>query len=537
MNARRKQPSASEMPAARGVETTAVIEIGTTSIRMALAELPPSGAFRILDTLQQPVSLGKDAFTGGTIEPGTTEQCVQALRWFLQALREVGTDTRRIRIVATSAVREAVNREAFLDRIAIATGLNVDVLNEAEVSRLTYLAVRPALDRDPAFRGSDTVVVEVGGGSTEALVFRRGKIVSSHMYRLGSLRLRGLLDDTHAPDVRTNSVLSHYVSETAGRIVESVATHAHSSPCPLRLVALGSEARFACARLIPRWQPGPVTELRVKDLTELTQSVLDRSVDEAVRRYKITYPEAETLGPSLMVLTHLARAMNLKSILVCDASLRSGLLAEMSAGGAWTTEFRRQIVNSALATARKYDVNMTHARNVMRFCHRIFDAMRDEHRLGPSHEAILGVAALLHECGHFVNDASHHKHSFYLVRNSDVFGLGTQDLLYAALVARYHRGAEPKPTHVEYMSLTRDERILVSKMAAILRVANALDAESARRARQCRVTVEPGVLAVAVEQDEDPAIWRHLMRERSVMFERVYGMRVELRPLHRESME
>ena len=512
--------------------TVGVIELGTTSIRMVVAEVPGKGDFRILDSLQRPVSLGKDTFTRGLIDPGTTEECVSVLRSFLHVLEEYGvTDERRVSLVATSAVREAANREAFLDRMVIATGIQVDVLNEAEVSRLTYLAVRPLLDDDPQFGRTDTVVIEVGGGSTETLVFRKGKVFSAHMYRLGSLRLRGLLADTGTPRARTDQFMSHYVRDTAERISATVSP---ASPVPLRMLALGSEARFACNQIQTRPRNHGPNELSVKALSDLTAEVLDLSVDALVRRYRLTYPEAETLGPALMVYAQLARALKLRSMLVGEATLRSGILADISTRGAWTPEFKRQIVNSANAIGRKYKIDMRHARNVARFSQRIFESMPSEHKLGARYELILYVAALLHECGYYVNNSSHHKHSFYLILNSDIFGLGSKDLLFAALVARYHRGAMPRPTHAEFMSLVREDRIVVSKMAAILRVANALDREGSHHRRRCRVLLEPGLLAIELEGQGDLSLERHRMRERAVMFEQVYGLRVEVRPMGAE---
>src|SRR6187549_1634329 len=161
------------VPAARSVRPVAVIDIGTSSIRMAVAEIDEAGNVKTLEKLQQAVSLGKDTFTQGQIRKQTIEECVRVLKSYRRVLAEYQiTRPDQIRVVATSAVREASNRLAFIDRIFIATGLQVEPLDEAEVSRVTYLGIQPFLDSEPALKVGRTLVVEVGGGSTELLLMR-----------------------------------------------------------------------------------------------------------------------------------------------------------------------------------------------------------------------------------------------------------------------------------------------------------------------------------------------------------------------------
>lgn len=508
---------------ASSVRLISVIELGTTSIRMVIAQRYKSGRFTILDTLQQAVSLGKDTFTGGAIGNATTESCVKALRSFRQILKEYRIDDAHIRAVATSAVREASNRDAFLDRILIATNLKVRVLDDAEVSRLTYLAVRPVLAQQRSFRNADTIVVEVGGGSTEALMFRKGKVGTSHMYRLGSLRLREMFDAYREPEERSGRIMQSQIDQTVEQIRSAI-----SPTVRLHLVALGGDARFACTRLHPGHAETSLVEIGVKELDKLSSRIVRMTPDAIVHEYRLTYQEAETLGPALLVYARLAKALKLKTLLVGRATLRDGLLYEITTGGAWTAEFTRQILNSALEVAKRYHVDLRHAKYVAAYSRQLFRALRDEHGLGPRAEVILTTAALLHETGLYVGSSGHHKHSMYLILNSDLFGLGSKDILLTALVARYHRRATPGRTHTAYTSLPWEDRIVVSKLAAILRVANALDRGRSRRLLKLDITPEPGVLVIAAHGAGDLTLEQHRLREQSTMFEQIYGMKIEL---------
>ena len=142
----------------------AVIDVGTTSIRMAIAEITADGDVRHIDSVARAVSLGRDTFTRGSIRRGTIEECVRVLKSYRNVLQEYGIASKDTRVVATSAVREASNRLAFLDRIYIATGLDIDALEEAEVNRVTYMSIYPHLASLPELRSSHSVVIEVGGG-------------------------------------------------------------------------------------------------------------------------------------------------------------------------------------------------------------------------------------------------------------------------------------------------------------------------------------------------------------------------------------
>jgi len=504
----------------------AVIDIGTTSIRMAVAQLDEHGARHALENLQQAVSLGKDAFTKGYIEKATTEECVKGLKSFCRILREyhIPIDRRRVRAVATSAVREATNREAFLDRIYIATGLDVETVDEAEVNRFTYLSLQPFRGEKPFSLKTETLIIEVGGGSTELLALRHGRVSFSSGYRLGSLRMRQLLEDYRAPAVALREILENQIHRTVGHIKENLPAKGR-----INVLCMGGDARFAASHLLPDWDKTGLVELPTSSLADFTNEVLEYSVDDLVRKYHITYPEAETLGPALLTYVRLAEALKLRRIFVTSISMRDGVLAEMAADNAWAGEYTEQIVSSALNLGRKHHFDEPHAKHVARLARQFYRALQAEHGMPQRFELILHIAALLHEIGLFVSTRDHHKHSLYLIRNSDVFGLGAKDLLLAALVARYHRRSPPRPDHEEYNSLDRENRIAVSKLAAVLRVADALDRGHTQRIRNFELAMKDRQLAILVRNVPDLTLEQLAMEQKAEMFEQVYGMSVVLR--------
>jgi len=518
-----KEAPAAEMEPRKPV---AVIDIGSSSIRMEIAEISRSGRVFSLETLQHPVDLGKDTFTQGRLDASTIEECASVLRGFRRIMREYGIeDERQIRAVATSSVREAANRETFLNRILIAAHIRVEIIDEAEVNRLTYIAIRDNLERQGALDDSDTLAVEVGGGSTEVLLMQAGLVTQSRTYRLGALRMREMLGINRTPEHRVVAVLGRHIQRTVDQMLWTL-REAHIK----RLIVLGGDVRLAAQELVSagnddeRLAPVPLSKFK-----KLATTMASVSVDDLVRENRLSYQEAETVGPALLAYARMAEAFAMDQLWIAAITLRDGLLLEMATRGSWTDHFKAQVQQSARALGRKYQYEEKHATHVAELCARLYVELQDEHELDPRYDLLLRMAAQLHEIGLFVANQSHHKHSMYLIMNSDLFGLSKADTTLVALIARYHRRAIPRPTHMEYMSLPQNQRLIVSKLAAILRVADALDQNHNQQFHDIGFLREKDRLVILVRGVEDMTLERVALKQKGEMFEEVYGMKVELR--------
>ncbi len=514
-----------EKPVVEGVRSVAVIDIGSTAVRLSIAEIGVDGTLRPLESLQRAVHLGKDAFTSGVIQPSTAAEVVSILQAFRRTMKEYGiTRDDQIRAVATSAVREAENRDVFLDRLYMTTQLNVEAIEGAEENRLTYIAVHDLFQKDAKLRKSDVAIVEVGGGSTELILVRDGLISFANTYRLGSLRMRETLETYRAPADRARALLGQHIKRTVDQLQGTLAGAEVSY-----LIAVSGDARFAASLVEPAWDKQGVVRIDFKTFVGVVNQLVPVSVDELVRKYHIPYQEAETIGPALLAYEHLARAFHVKQILVAGASQRDGLLKEMAVRGAWTSEFAEQAVHSATLLAEKYGVNDGHSRHVSEMCVKMFRELRAEHGLDERFELLLRIAGLLHEVGVFVSDRSHHKHSMYLILNSDLFGLTRKEITLIALVARYHRRAMPRPYHTDYTSLDRDSRLVVAKLAALLRVADCMDRKHLQDLKTVSFSREKDQFVITVHDAVDLTLEQLALKDKANLFEQIFGAKVVLR--------
>ncbi|MFP4012908.1 MAG: HD domain-containing protein [Chitinispirillaceae bacterium] len=505
--------------------TVAVIDIGSTGIRMSVARISSEGEIKVLESLQQSVPLGRDTFTRGYLQKSSIEDCVKALKSFRHTLNEYGvTDPNQLRVVATTAVKEALNRDLFLDRIFVANDMSVEIIDDADISRFTYLSARAYLGSRKVQRTPGVVMTEISGGNTEVLYIRNSDVAFSRTYRLGSLRLKESLESFRTALSRKRDIMANDIARTVLQISKTIPRDQ-----PLTLLVQGNDARLAAGQIFPEWNRTEPIKIQLSALVRFTETVLCKSTDELVHTFHISFADAETLGPSLLFYTEMARLLKLKSVIVTDISIRHGILLEMALSGKWNHDFTHQVIKSAVETGRKYNFNRKHSEHVAALASQLFKNLQDEHRLPPWYEVLLKIAALLHDIGSFVSIRNHHKHSMYLIRNSDLFGLSRRDILIVALTARYHRRSPPKVTHDEYSSLDRETRLIIWRLAAILRIADALDKSDKQRIKYFSCIREKDLLIINVPDRDDFTLEQMAIQSKGTMFEDIFGMKVSIR--------
>ncbi len=522
----------SNVPTSRPAETStprtrpvAVIDIGATNVRMAIAEIDDAGRVRILANHSQPVSLGKDTFALQRLRRNSIEECVKVLTKYRKSMFEYGiTRPEQIRVVATSAVREAANKLVFIDRVFIATGLVVEPLDEAEVNRVTYMGIQPLIQSVPALSAAKTVVVEIGSGSTEILVVRAGHVLLSNTYRLGSLRLLEQMDRFNTPVGKQQALIETQIQRFIDIIYEQI-----DSDTRLEIVAIGGDIRFAAANILGEEEAISMVRLPRASLAAFSSKLAKMTEEEIVQQYGLTFQDAETIGPAVQSYLRLAERLGCEVIHVASTHLRDGLLSDLAHHDTWTQEFRNQIIRSAINLGRKFGFDEKHAKQVAMLARKLFGDLQTEHQLDQRMELLLYLAALLYEIGLYVNPRSNHKHAMYLIRNSEIFGLSYRDLLLVALVARYHRRSTPQPDHEGYATLERNDRVAVAKLAAILRVAIALDETRSQRISNIHCERDGERFVITITGVEDLSLEQLTLRQTGNLFEEVFGMNVLLR--------
>ena len=504
---------------AAGTRLVAVLDMGASAIKLAIAELTANKPPRIVDEASRGVLLGRDTFSLGAIRSHTIDAAITALAGFLQVMNQYGVD--EVHAAATSAVREARNGEMFLDRIQARTGVVFEVINEAEESRLVFLAVRDRLKREAAFRGARPLLAEVGGGSTSLTLLRSGQPSHSGVYALGAVRLRQQLDlRRHSQDIQI-ALLRRYVANVIGEIRLEIPLNRVT-----HFIAIGGDVRFAASQISGNGESERA--ISRDQFLAFCDEVERLDEDSVIERFRLPAVEAETLVPALLVYRALLSETAARRVVVSDASLRAGILLDATEprGPGSAPEFEQQVLASADAVGRRYRLDREHGQHVATLAARLFDELREEHGLGDRERLLLKVASLLHDVGMYISLRAHHKHSQYILAESQIFGLSAEETAIVSNIARYHRRGTPQRTHVPYVALDRRDRLVVNKLAAILRIANALDAEHVQKVRGLRIARRGSTWVLELEGSGDLTMERLAATARADMFVETFGRQV-----------
>ena len=522
--ARFPTPPAAE-PAEPATRLMGVLDMGASAIRLVVAEIDARRNVRVIEEASRGVLLGRDTFSGGVIRSQTVDAALEALDGFRHIMNGYGVED--IRAVATSAVREARNADMFLDRVQGRTGIRFEIINEAEESRLIYLAVRDGLRRHPAFKAARALLIEVGGGSTSLTLLRRGRPTRSGVYALGSVRLRQQLDlRRHTAELQVallNRYIANVVEEIRLEIPLDRITH---------VIVTGGDVRFVAAQLSERDHDAPVPEIDRQRFLAFCDEIERLDDDNLIDRFRLPADQVETLLPALLIYRRLISETAARSVIVSRASLRAGALLDVAEPKSRLTaeDFAEQVLASADTLGHRYRFDYDHGHHVAMLATRLFDQLRDEHGLGDRERLLLQVAALLHDVGVYISLRAHHKHSQYILASSQIFGLSNDETAIVSNIVRYHRRGLPQESHLPFIALDRTDRLTVNKLAAILRLVNALDAEHAQKVRDVRLIKSPTTWTLELDGEGDLTMEQLAATARSDMFAQIYGRPPLLRP-------
>src|SRR5262245_11837456 len=456
--------------------------MGASAVRLVIAEIGADRSIRTIEEASRGIFLGRDTFSSGAIRSRTIDATLAALANFRRIIDGYGVQ--QLRAVATSAVREARNVDIVLDRIHGRTGITFDIINEAEESRLMFLAVKPSLEASADLRTNSTLIVEVGGGSTSLMLLRDGQPSRSAVYALGSVRLRQQLELRRLPHDVQLSLLKRFIANVVDEIRHDVPLNRVG-----HLLAVGGDARFAASQLRQDQDDDESAEIERQTFLAFCDRLETLDEDHIVERFGLPAGEAEALVPSLLVYRAILAETDASGLVISDASLRRGLLLDMAEPGGRLSaaHFEQQVLASAEAVGHKHRFDRNHGRHVSELAVRLFEEFRPEHGLAQRERLLLQVACLLHDIGIYISLRAHHKHSQYLLSAAQIFGLSNDETAIVANIARYHRRGLPQKSHLPYVALDRQDRLIVNKLAALLRIANALDAEHLQKVRAVRL--------------------------------------------------
>lgn len=495
----------------------AAIDLGSNALRLVIVEADSALQVRPLISERAPVRLGKEIFQTGRLAPQSISAASDALRRFRELLDQ--HEVVRYRAIATSAVREAENGPLLVERARRDAGIDLEVIEGIEEARLVRLALVGRLE----LRDKRALLVDLGGGSTELSILENGALESSTSLQVGTVRL---LEAFHQGNADAPRLAREYV-ERQLREVGAEVTRAGFEVC------VGTGGNFeTLATLCPATTtPGATPVIDVAAVRAILPKLAVLSPDERRSLYGLRPDRADVILPAAEIVVAFADAFGIERIVAPGIGLKDGVLDEIIGKHFDVWDYGGEAdaaVEAALRLGRRYQFDEAHGVLVARLAGELFDQLRVRHKLGDRDRLLLRVSALLHDIGDFIRYEGHHRHSHYLLMNSDIVGLTPAERTVVANVARYHRKSAPDPAHPNFRDLDRDDRSRVRVMAAILRIADALDREHAAKVTAVRTVLEKGRIKLHLTGDPDRQLEEWTVKRKCQLFEEVFDLSVEL---------
>lgn len=518
----------------------AVIDVGSNSIRLIVAEMSRAGGYRIIDDEKVVARLAQGLTESGRLAPEAMERAADAIVR-MKAIAE-GYDVERLRAVATSAVREAENQDEMVELIRTRSDLELEVISGDDEARFAFQSVAGAFD----LRDMNAGVVDIGGGSTEIVLAPAGVIEHTVSLPLGAVRLTERFG-THEPRDDAYRAMRKFIRQSL-----KAALPKPEIP-PQALFGSGGTftaiARMLMLRASPDMQKDLFTisvrghEVQRDEVKHLLRWLRGMTSEERAAVPGLSADRADIIVAGLTIADAVMKRLGVNRLRVNDRGIRDGLLLTLISefSDESTDSTRRPLARTE--TARRFAeacrFEEMHCEQVARLALRIYDQIggasagdaTDGWLSGEARE-LLEAAALLHDIGYLINYAKHHKHSYHLIMHSDLPGFSSRQLRIVANVARYHRRAEPRDKHAGFAVLSAEDREIVRRLSAILRIADGLDRTHTQSVDDVRAASVGDVAVFHVQAPKEPTVNLWGARRKSGLFESAFGMKARFEWRH-----
>ena len=502
----------------------AAIDIGSNSIKLAVVEAASSDSFAVLARDKETVRLGHETLREGLLSPAATERAAECVRRFRSIAEARGAE--RVLAVATASVRAASNAQEFIEEVERRTGVRVEVLSGIEEARLIGLAAARGCSA-----ASDSLLnVDIGGGSTEISLVRAGAPVAFFSVKLGAVGLteRFIASEPPKPEeLRALREEARAALERPARELRDAGWHRVTGTSGT-IIAIGEALRSEEPKQKTQGAQPAGAGIVLSRLERFNERTAAMTQGERRGAYGLSAQRAEIVVAGGQILEAVMRSLSINYLRTCDWSLREGVIID----------FLREVeaesrpplsddddprLRGVHAVGRRFGYEAAHARRVARFAETIFDALAPAAGLTRHHRTLLSAAALLHDVGYHIAHEGHHKHALYLIKHSELTGFSEGERDVIANVARYHRGSPPKEKHKAFRRLHHTDRDAVRRLAAILRVADALDRSHEGRVRGLGCERDGSRVRLALACDGDCGREVAAAEGKGGLFEEVFG--------------
>ncbi|MGN0436140.1 MAG: exopolyphosphatase [Wujia sp.] len=500
----------------------AAIYVGSSDMSMVIYEINGRKDFKRVDGLSKIIELGKDTYSKGMLSAESITAICDILEGFKKKLKEY--QITEYRAYATSAVREAKNSELVLDTIKRRTNIDVNILSNSEQR---YISFKGIFAKDKNFHeivSKNTAFVDVGAGSVQVSLFDKNNLVITENIHIGAVRVRDYLALLGNRSGRLDQVISEYVESDIVTF-----RNIYMKDKEIKNVIAVGEVVGSLRKLAPEIEDNG--KISREKFNEIYDKVVDMSPQQLSEQYGIPYERATLMLPNIIIYQSFLNNCKAEEIFISKVDFCDGIAASYMDEGSrivFGHNFDEDILASAYAIAKRYRCDRNHIEQIARFALKIFDGMKKYHGMGKTERIQLQIAALLHDCGNFINLNNGAINSYYIVANTEIIGLSHKERMEVANIVKYNILYLPSKSEVN-SELLECDYVTIAKLVAILRIANILDKSHLQKIEDLTVNVHDNEMIITAKTFEDITLEAGLFAARADFFETVFGIRPVLR--------
>ena len=497
----------------------AAIDVGSHALRMKIGEIKKDGSFKELEKFRKTVVLGHDTFTTHKLSLDSVEKTCNILKGFKGILNDYQIDS--YKALATSAIREAQNRDYILDQIKIKTGIEIEVISNSQEQYLTHKAIKYKLNNYKEIIREGAVIVVIGAGSIQITTYKDGKLRFSQNVKMGALRIKEVLRSFEDKALNYHVLLDEYIDANLDGIdfLKQEIEYKH-------FIAVGGEIEVIGKMIAMSKNESNSEIITTKDFEQLFESLLNKTVNEIIEEYDIIRERAEIIIPAMMLFKKFIKKAKAKEIEVPNISLTDGIIREIYEDIHKLKnedETVEDIIANSEFLAKKFQYDENHCKAVEEFSLFFFDKLKKIHGL-EEERTLLRIAAILHDIGKFISLEKHSIHSYTIIKRLEIFGLSKNQMEIIANIAKYHSVNVPNKEDIEFSSLSEKNRILIAKLVAIIRLADALDRSHKQKIQIQSIKVKDKILTIKALSKTNTDIEEWTFLKKAVFFEEVFGI-------------
>lgn len=492
---------------------------------MMIADILPNYTFEVIGREKEMTRLGDGTLSTGYLSAEVMKRGLTTLKKFQYLAQTKGAN--KIVAVATSAVREAHNGGDFLQKILEETSIKVRVITGEEEGRLIYQGVKHSVELPKG----NTLILDIGGGSVEVLVATPHKILFLKSLKMGAARMKDLFLKKMSKKEfqRLEEHAAELIEEVAPEILELGFSHAIGTSGTLNNLA----AMAFYANQTEGGALGRNLTLSFEDLKKIYRNLQESTPEERSEMKGLDPLRNDLILSGGAVAYMLMKTLKIEKYTACDKAIREGMVYDYIAHN--RRKIKREIEipdvrrRNVLKLARKCYYGQEHAEQTARLALQIFDQTASLHRLSAFDRELLEYASLLHDIGYHVSYEKHHRHAYYLIKNVSMNGFTEEEVEIMALIARYHRRSMPKKSQPEWAVLPKSLRYRIEWLAAIVRIADALDRShfSVVQTVKVRLQKKKAMFFLTATNDFEYEVWD--ARRKCDLFKKISGREVDFK--------